>query len=70
MTSEHRMEELREQVEEQEAQLRESVVELEHVARRSIDARHWIRTRPYLWMTGAFVIGAWLGGRRHERSAH
>jgi hypothetical protein len=58
------MEELRGQVEEQEAQLRESVVELEHVARRAVDVRHWISSRPYLWTAGAFAIGAWLGGRR------
>ena len=64
MTSEERMEVLREQVEEQEAQLRESVVELEHVAKQAVDVRHWIRTRPYLWMAGALVMGAWLGGRR------
>ena len=64
MTSEQRMEQLRESVEQQEAELRSSVEELEHVARRALDARHWIRTRPYLWAAGAFLVGAWLGGRR------
>jgi hypothetical protein len=55
---------LRERVEEQEEELRASVVELENVARRRIDARNWIRSQPFVWTVGAFLVGAWLGGRR------
>ena len=62
--TDHRLDELRELVEHQEEELRASVEELEHVARRTFDARHWIAARPYLWTAGAFLLGAWLGGRR------
>lgn len=64
MTSEERIEVLRDLVEEQETELHVAVGELEEVARRVIDARHWIRSRPFLWMGGAFLVGVWLGGRR------
>jgi hypothetical protein len=55
---------LRERVAEQEVELLVAVDELEDVARRVIDARHWIRSRPFLWTAGAFLVGAWLGGRK------
>lgn len=61
---EQRVDELRERVEEQEEELRDAVEELEDAARRAVDARHWIRTRPYLCTAGAFLAGLWLGGRR------
>ena len=64
MTSEERIEVLRDLVEEQQTELHSAVGELEDVARRAIDARYWIRSRPFLWVGGAFLIGAWLGGRR------
>ena len=64
MTSEERLEVLRDLVEEQETALHVAVGELEDVARRVIDVRFWIRSRPFLWVGGAFLIGAWLGGRR------
>ncbi|HKA13492.1 MAG TPA: hypothetical protein VKH41_00625 [Myxococcota bacterium] len=41
-----------------------SVEQLEHAARRTLDARAWIAARPYFWTAGAFALGAWLGGRR------
>ncbi len=63
MTSEQRIEELQELVEEQEVALHDAVEELEHVARRAIDVRRWIQTRPLAWIGGAFLVGAWLGGR-------
>jgi hypothetical protein len=59
-----RMDVLRERVEEQEAELRFAVEDLEVAARRAIDARQWIRSRPFLWTAGAFLIGIWLGVRR------
>ena len=59
-----RLHTLRERVEEQEAELHDAVQEFEEVARRVIDARHWIRSRPFLWAAGAFLLGAWLGGRK------
>jgi hypothetical protein len=63
MTAEERIEELQELVEEQEVELHDAVEELEHVARRAIDVRHWIQERPLVWIGGAFLVGAWLGGR-------
>jgi hypothetical protein len=63
VTSEERIEVLRELVEEQEAELHVAVEELEVAARRTIDFRNWIRHRPFVWTAGAFLIGAWLGGR-------
>jgi hypothetical protein len=62
--SDHRLDALRELVEEQEAELHVAVEELEVVARRAIDARNWIRSRPWTWVAGALFAGAWLGGRR------
>ena len=59
-----RLDTLRERVEEQEVELHDAVQEFEDVARRAIDARHWIRSRPFLWAAGAFLLGAWLGGRK------
>jgi len=59
-----RLDTLRERVEAQEVELHDAVQEFEDVARRAIDARHWIRSRPFLWAAGAFLVGAWLGGRK------
>jgi hypothetical protein len=64
VSPEERIETLRELVEEQEAELHVAVGELEVAARRSIDARSWIRHRPFVWTAGALLVGAWLGGRR------
>ena len=63
-SSDQRLDALREQVEEQEAELHVAVEELEVVARRAIDVRNWIRSRPLVWLGGALLLGAWLGGRR------
>jgi hypothetical protein len=63
-SSDHRIDALRDLVEEQETELHVAVGELEVVARRAIDARYWIRSRPFAWVGGAFLVGAWLGGRR------
>jgi len=63
-SAEERLDTLRERVEEQEVELRDAVQEFEDVARRAVDARHWIRSRPFLWAAGAFLVGAWLGGRK------
>lgn len=63
-SSDQRRDMLRERVAEQEVELLVAVDELEDVARRVIDARHWIRSRPFLWTAGAFLVGAWLGGRK------
>jgi hypothetical protein len=63
-SSEQRRDALRDLVEEQETELHVAVGELEDVARRAIDARYWIRSRPFVWVGGAFLVGAWLGGRR------
>jgi len=63
-SSDQRLDVLRELVEEQETELQVAVEELEDVARRAFDARHWIQSRPFLWTAGAFLVGAWLGGRR------
>jgi hypothetical protein len=62
--SDQRLDTLRELVEQQQTELHVAVGELEDVARRVIDARYWIRSRPFLWVAGALLVGAWLGGRR------
>lgn len=63
-SAEERLGTLRERVEEQEVELRDAVQEFEDVTRRAVDARHWIRSRPFLCFVGAFLVGAWLGGRK------
>jgi type II secretory pathway component PulL len=63
-SADQRLDALRERVEEQEVELHDAVQGFEDVARRAIDARQWIRSRPYLWAVGAFLVGAWLGGRK------
>ena len=63
-SADQRLDALRERVEEQEVELHDAVQEFEDVARRAIDAQQWIRSRPYLWAAGAFLVGAWLGGRK------
>jgi hypothetical protein len=62
--SDQRLDVLRDLVEEKETELHVAVEELEEVARRAIDARYWIRSRPFAWVGGAFLVGMWLGGRR------
>jgi hypothetical protein len=59
--STERLDELREQVEEQEQELHVAIEELQDVARRTFDVRRRIRERPLLWLAGAFAVGAWLG---------
>jgi hypothetical protein len=61
--SDERLEDLREQVEEKEQELHVALEELEGVARRAFDVRRQIRQRPFLWIGGALVAGAWLGAR-------
>ena len=63
-SADQRLDALRERVEEQEVELHDAMQEFEDVARRAIDARQWIRSRPFLWVAGAFLVGAWLGGRK------
>jgi len=63
-SADQRLDALRERVEEQEVELHDAVQEFEDVTRRAIDARQWIRSRPFLWVAGAFLVGAWLGGRK------
>ena len=62
-SSHERLEELREQVEEQEQELHVALEELEGAARRAFDVRRQIRSRPFVWIGGAVLIGAWLGAR-------
>ena len=59
--SNERLEELREQVEEQAQELHVAIEELEGVARRAFDVKRRIRERPLIWLGGAFLAGAWLG---------
>lgn len=48
----------------QETELRLAVQELEEAAQRALRPGYWIGSRPWLWTTGAFLLGAWIGGRR------
>lgn len=62
--AEDRLVALEESVEAQEEELRSAVGELESAARRAVDARNWIRSRPLTFACGALLVGYWLGGRR------
>jgi hypothetical protein len=62
--AEDRMAALQERVEAHEQELRSAVDELESAARRAVDVRHWIRSRPVALTLSAFAVGIWLGGRR------
>jgi len=55
---------LQERVEAREQELHSAVGELESAARRAVDVRHWIRSRPVALTLSAFAVGIWLGRRR------
>lgn len=64
METQPRIVHLRDRVEEEEAELRSAVRELEVAARRAVDPRFHFAHHPWLWTTGAFLLGAWWGARR------
>jgi hypothetical protein len=55
---------LRDRVAESEADLRLALRDLEVAARRAVDFRHWMASHPWYCVSGAVLLGAWLGGRR------
>jgi len=63
LSSNERIDELRESVEEKEQELHVALEELEGVARRAFDVRRRIRSQPFLWIGGALLVGTWLGAR-------
>lgn len=63
MTPIDRVESLREDLAEEESELRLAVVELENAARKSMQPRDWIRRKPLAAAGGAFLLGWWIGCR-------
>jgi hypothetical protein len=59
---------LRKRVEQQEQELESAVRSLGMVARESLTPTNWIRERPVASLTGALVLGWWLGRPRSSRS--
>jgi hypothetical protein len=55
---------LRDSVAEQEAEFRGALQQLESAARRALELRNWMESHPWLCLSGAMLLGAWLGGRR------
>ena len=62
------IEQLRDDLELQERELRAAFVELGEATRESIDPQRWIRDRPLSWCLGALAFGAWLGGRARRHN--
>lgn len=58
---------LEESLRESREQLGEAVVGLKNAARESLTPGEVVARRPYLWLIGAFALGAFLG-RRDGRS--
>jgi hypothetical protein len=61
--TEPRVEQLRDEVDEQRAELRVAVQQFEHAARRAFELDHRFGTHPWMWTAGAFVLGLWIGGK-------
>lgn len=55
---------LRDSVAEQEVELRCALQQLESATRRALELRNWMESHPWLCLSGAMLLGAWLGGRR------
>ena len=60
---------LREALRESREELDEAVLELRQAARESLTPGEVIARRPYLWLAGAFVVGALLGRRNGQRGS-
>ena len=54
---------LRADVDRRERELRAAVADLEDAARRGLRPERWIREHPWLAVSGAFLLGRWLGRR-------
>jgi hypothetical protein len=63
MTTQERVEALREELEDDERELRAAVAELEIAARQTLQPREWVRRRPLSALGGAFLVGWWMGRR-------
>jgi hypothetical protein len=61
---EQRIDALQHRVDVQREELRIAVDDLEVAARRTVDVRHWVETKPVVCVAAAFAFGFWLGGRR------
>ncbi|MCI0574430.1 MAG: hypothetical protein L0Y66_27165 [Myxococcaceae bacterium] len=48
------------------AQISDSMVALRHEVSLRTNWRRWVHEHPGLCLTGAFVVGFWLGTRRRE----
>ncbi len=55
---------LRRAVQRDELRLRQALHGLNHVVTQRADVRENIAGRPYLWLTGGFLVGLWWGARR------
>lgn len=56
-------EDLLQSIERDQEQVRVAVQELTGAARSTLDVSEHIKKLPLTWAMGAFLVGAWLGGR-------
>jgi len=59
-----RKEELLQSIEEDEEELYEAMHELAEATEQTFDVARYIRAHPYVWLTGAFCVGVWMGWPR------
>jgi hypothetical protein len=64
MASSESREALRQSLEQHKEELRLAVQDLSTAARSWSDPAEAIRHRPAAWLTGAFIVGLWLGRGR------
>jgi len=57
---------LRQSIERDEAELRDAVEDLKVAVQSEFSLRHQISDHPVPWLVGGFLLGAWLGRRRHD----
>ncbi len=65
-----RKEELLHSIEEDEEELLEAMHELAEATEQKLDIAQYIRSRPVVWIAGAFCVGVWLGMRRDKQSVY
>lgn len=57
---------LRSRVERQQLELDSAMRDLCAAARRTLMPAHWVEDHPGICLTGALVVGLWLGSRRRS----
>jgi len=59
-------EQLLDSIEKGESALREAMLDLANVAHQQLAPSEHIRSSPFPWLAGAFLVGAWMGARRRD----